>query len=63
MKYFIAYTYTMGTGNVGTGNVVLETDREIQTEKHIQELSGVIRQREFEPGTNVAIVIINFIKL
>lgn len=63
MNYFIAYTYTMGTGEIGTGSLVMPFNRDIKDQRDVNLIANEIRVREFEKGTNVAIVIINFIKL
>lgn len=63
MRYFFAYNYVMGTGETGTGNCVLELSQALRDQRDINLVSNQIRNNEFEKGTNVAIIIINFIKL
>ena len=63
MNYFVAYTYTMGTGEIGTGSLVMSFNREIKDQRDLNLAVNTIRESEFEKGTNIAIVIINFIKL
>lgn len=63
MNYFVAYTYTMGTGETGIGSLVMPFNREIKDQRDINLVANEIRVREFEPGTNVSIFVINFIKL
>ena len=44
MNYFVAYTYTMGTGEIGTGSLVMSFNREIKDQRDLNLALNTIRE-------------------